>query len=103
MAEWGNCDEGVEAASASAAARQDAVAESPSLPSVLRHLQCNIETAVARDSVCQVAAKTGLDLRRVLKIIVGATPDGYELRLLETAYRTALWPRFVPTDSTDSR
>lgn len=83
--------------------RQDAETEPSSLPSRLRQLQRNIEEAVSRDSVCQIAAKTGIGVRRVLQIIAGAAPDGYELRLLETAYRTALWPRFHPTESSGSQ
>lgn len=72
---------------------------------ILAKLRCNIDAAVAGDNVCEIATRTGIDLRRVLQIIGGDTPDGNELRRFETAYRTALWPRFdsdLPRDVPDA-
>lgn len=82
--------------------RKDYELRSP-VASILSQLARNIEAAVAGDSVLEVAAKSGIGLRRALQIVAGAIPDGYELRRLETAYRTALWPRFDPADPRHSR
>lgn len=61
---------------------------------LLTELGHNIEAVVGRENVCEIASRTGIDLRRVVQIIGGDSPDSYELRRLETAYNTSLWPTF---------